>query len=850
MSYLLYINGNLTELPSRAPIPQTKQVNDLARLDNRQSNFTNKFILPFTATNIKAMEGVYLVGNNSNLPYQKNECDLFDADSGACLIYKGWAVVSKTTNKGYEINVYDGLIDFYRAIENKSLSDVGISELNHAKSIATIIESWDNDLPYLYALADYNGNNEFTPPSGVAVQINSDYQVPSARVSFLWNKVFEFAGFTYSGLFFETEAFTNLFMTFPKPVPILSPYVEEQTQQYSEIIEEEFIYSVGEAGIFIGSVSFSKIFPNTFDSSHSNNLAGYVEIETYGAYRLTSTGSFTNNAGTSGVLNWQLRDSSSVLIASGSIDAEQNQSVIFTANPTNRLSVSSNVVGGNTPSGSNNLSGSVYTSLDYVIGYDANFEDALVDFSCKDFVNEIMQECGLTAFKNKYSKHIDFLTVNEILASGTRIDWSSKFQFKETESYKIGRYAKINNFKYRYNGDNESHNNGSFAIDDENLADNVDVLHSKLYTPEKRIGKIYGKEVPIFKIWEKEVKDDSTVEYKELTGRFYFLRAKQVNNLIRIASKELNTEETTNFAMFANYSGLKFRELIENNYTTIARILNKGKIVDAYFDLKPKDIETFSFKIPIYVEQLASNYIVNKIMNFVKGRTTKVELLEVDYNPALDIVPSPDTSYITIDSFDLDGCQVTVNYSTDAPVGTLINFTCTLNNFGIPSTVPINPIYEFFATVQNSGVTNSFTFTLQDGAYYVMYFQIPSLSIISNQAFFENNGTCSIDDTVTATRLEITDVEQGTLEGWIQFWSITFDSDVTLPTNVLVRTYNPPITDLNNPYFGLGGWSPWNDAGIVSAFTFDYITALTVFGGPISQFQMKIGNLESNIYIL
>lgn len=828
MSYLLYINENLIELPNGAQIPQTKQVNDLARLDNRQSNFTNKFLAPFTANNIRAMEGVYLVGNNSNLPYQKNECSLFDADSGACLIYKGWAVVSKTSSKGYEINVYDGIIDFYRKIENKSLSDLGITELNHAKSISNIIASWNNNLPYMYALADYNGNNEFMPPSGVVVQVNSDYQVPSARVSFLWNKIFEFAGFTYSGTYFSTEDFTNLFMTFPKPVPIKTPILFNVTYQNSILVGDPFSTS-----------SYNVMINETFTNSYAKFVVDdKIKIKIAGVYQLKASGSWDGN-GIDGSVNFFLRRLvgwTLTIVSSGSINGNSNEVINISCNVNDDLTVVRNNFG------TNGATGVVSTSLDYIVGFDANFEEALVDFSAKDFVNEIMQEAGLTAFKNKYSKHIDFLTVNEILASPTRIDWSDKFQFKETESYKIGRYAKINNFKYRYNSENETHNNGSFDIADENLDDKVDVLQSKLYTPERLKGKIYGKEVPIFKIWEKEFKDDSTVEYKDLTGRFYFLRVKSFSNTIRIASEELNTEATATNAMFANYNGLRFSELIFNNYSTISRILNKGKIIDAYFDLKPKDIETFSFKIPIYIEQLASNYLVNKILNFVKNRTTKVELLEVDYNPALDIIAFPVATYVTIDSFALDGCIVTFTYSTDAPIGTFINLTCTLNNFGIPSTTPVNPNYEFYAVVQNTGVSNTATFTLIDGAFYVLFLQIPSLSIISNQVFFENNGICAIEENPVAKRIEIVSVTAPNNLGYIVNWTLEFTTDVQFPTPIQVRS------------FANGVWSIWNtytvpisDIGALSFFV--QITTITSVG-TVSKFQIRYGGLESNIYNL
>lgn len=144
MSYIIYINGNeLEEIDSKA-IAINIQNNDLARLDNRQSNFMHKITAPLTAKNIRAMENVYLVGNQSNVPYKINRFDLIDGDTGKHIIYNGIAIVSMTNKKGYEIHAYSGILEFLKAIENKTLTDCGISELNHLKNLATIIESWED----------------------------------------------------------------------------------------------------------------------------------------------------------------------------------------------------------------------------------------------------------------------------------------------------------------------------------------------------------------------------------------------------------------------------------------------------------------------------------------------------------------------------------------------------------------------------------------------------------------------------------------------------------------------------------------------------------------------------------
>jgi hypothetical protein len=90
---ILYINGQQVDLDPEQIIAQTKQVNDLNSLENRQANYTNKFKVPKTAGNLRIMQFLSLTGNTSPVPYQENLCSLY-SDNGECFIYNGRAVVS------------------------------------------------------------------------------------------------------------------------------------------------------------------------------------------------------------------------------------------------------------------------------------------------------------------------------------------------------------------------------------------------------------------------------------------------------------------------------------------------------------------------------------------------------------------------------------------------------------------------------------------------------------------------------------------------------------------------------------------------------------------------------------
>ena len=215
MSLLLYINDQLVDLEPGQIIAQTKQVNDIVSIETRQSNYTNKFKVPKTAGNVRIMQFLTISGANSRIPYQKNNCNLYSA-AGDCFVNNGTAVITDGGDS-YEIVVYDGIVELYKAIENKNLSDLQLGDLDHDKTVNNVIASWNPTSPYRYILADYNGESWYRQSSHQIV-FNIDYLVPSINVKYLWDKIFEKFNFSCTGAVFNTQNFKNLWMTFPKGV--------------------------------------------------------------------------------------------------------------------------------------------------------------------------------------------------------------------------------------------------------------------------------------------------------------------------------------------------------------------------------------------------------------------------------------------------------------------------------------------------------------------------------------------------------------------------------------------------------------------------------------------------------
>lgn len=803
MSYILYLNGNLIDLVEAKSIGLTRQVNDIARLDNRQTNFTPTFKAPKTANNVRNLDMVSMVGSQSMLPYSKLEANLFDSENGECLIYKGWAVISQSSDDSYSINIYDGNIDFYKAIENLTLTQVGIEGLNHLKNLDGVIASFDNSLPYKYIVADYNGKtltDDF--------HINIDYLVPSARAKYIWDKIFDFSGFTYSGNIFNTEAFTNLWMTFPKPVPTETPTVVLITEQDSAIIVStvEYPNGSGMGGIFYGSSYVAKIFPANFNTAEANNTNGWITIEQDGLYRLTCNGTLYTPTITNGKVLYKLYAADGTLKAEGECDGAINQTVILQANATDRITLKAQLIGFSAPELYAPLNGIIHSTFDLIIGYSANFEEALIDFLAKDFVNEIMQRHGLTMVKDKYSNNVEFLTLAEILQNTNVLDWSDKFGGKSAEKYKVGNYAKKNNFQYRYNEDNETHNDGSIFIQDVNLNDETTIISSKIYSPEKEPSKfsnlvsILGNvPVNIYRMWNKQVKDSGEVEYKDLDGRFYFMRSKDYTfaSPQTIVSEALNTSEVITMAPRESYYRLKFQEIIYDYYTPIESILNKAKMLDVVFYLNSVDVSQFTFKQLVYIRQLASYYLVNKINNFVKNQPTKVELIEVDYFNELDIPDIIDGTFITITNTVSEGCKVTLTFETDQPMPAWFTISASRDTFGgIP-----NPLTDSYVqTLELTGKTVSFT--LPAGGNWSIVLQLGSGAIVSNIVFVNNFLTCVTDPPEpNLTFITITSIQRISVVGNNRTIKVYFNTDWNFVGWLYAHRHEPQFDGIGTESF-------------------------------------------------
>ncbi|WP_290838449.1 hypothetical protein [Flavobacterium sp.] len=696
------------DLDSDYAVSKTLQVNDIGSLSTRQSSLTSKIKLPKTTTNLAALGFLSVGGNTSNIPYQRNNATLLD-ETGEALIYNGWADVIKT-NKAIEMTVYDGIYDFQKTLENKTLTDMGLSELNHLKNLHNVLETWSaTTLPYRYNIADYNGKTIFHYSGATTTRFNIDYFIPAAKVEFIWNKIFNYAGYTYDGSIFQTEDFKNLWMTYPKPVGSTNQALEFiNHQDWTDPLSFSTTFPT-DFGFAVATVYESTLLTQCFTSTAATSVQqtdGHcraIKVDADGLYRFNIEGSlyFPPNANASyGIALQRVNLSTNVVTytpivqgITGATDLDISYS--FTMTDEERVGLHlMNFQYGNIPFTTNShwqpnqvVGGNLDIDFYKVLGDVVNFDEALIEFKATDFVMEIIKRYGLTMYKDKYTKKLTFLTLGQLLTTDNIDLWDEDIEIVE-EEYSYGNYAQQNLFTYKYNEDNASHFNGSIAILNPNLKDENTVISSKFYAPEAYDRYLIGKRFRVYKFWDKEVKDDGEVEYKPLDKRFYLMRSEPY---IMPLTTNIDSEafgQTTTFknCYVENYNRMGMTDVIEDYYLPMQGILNRSKVVTVNKWFTSKEITDFDFRKLIYLEKLGEYFIINKVADYVVGKPTKTELVNVKFFAEEDDDNNggnpPEPQVFQITNMTQSGCSVTFNFETDTPFPILLYITATEVLFG------------------------------------------------------------------------------------------------------------------------------------------------------------------------
>jgi hypothetical protein len=609
----LIINGNQIELDPSVTIARTLQVNDIGSPETRQASYTNTFNIPRTSNNVKTFKMLGIIGNNSNIPYQKNEAYLYD-ETGFCLVYKGWAVINETS-KDFKCNIFDGIIDFYKAIENKTLADLNLTALAHEKTPTEVISTQDLSKPYVYVLADYNGKVK------TGSHINSDYLVPSVKVPWLWDKIEAFTGYQLNGSFKTNPDFTNLLLSYPKAVPpIVGPAIYNSTT----------------------------IAPNSGSADLTNNVV-YPFIQLFSSIDSTILDVQSDNISIKALRAIQIKvtfvvnPNFTIFVPEGEPTATATfNGETFLCDGTIRTITKFYTLGANEIINfpfvfdlpSDLISGiavnDFFTSLQInELTNAVLFEEEFAGMSIKQFVSEILWRFNLTMFKDPFLNSYTLKYLSEIV-NGFAMPYSDKFVSLESENYIVGEYGQRSWLRHKYDDDNSFYNDGYFDVNNTNLPDAKTIIKSNIYSPEFNLSNALELGLGnTYKFWNKEVKDNGDVDYKPVSNRFYFLKSVPLTQSLSFKSDVLQTTATASGGRIESFTNLKFSEIVDAYYSEMQQLLNQSKMMNVQLRLTEIDIVNMDFSKPIHIEQLGGNFLINTIQNFIPNQLTKVQLIKL-----------------------------------------------------------------------------------------------------------------------------------------------------------------------------------------------------------------------------
>jgi hypothetical protein len=287
------------------------------------AEFTRHITLPGSKKNNAFFEHVYDISVFNPDTFATNIKVPCYLDFDGIYLAQGYLQLNKVNvlyNKfidSYEVSIYGAVSSFARTINRAYLTDLtNLSIYNHTASYNNISASWGGNLfngDIVYPLADYGSGYRFT--SGQYELFGMDDEngalsvqnfKPAIRMKKVWDAIFDYAGYTYTGSFFNEPFLDDVYL------------VCNNSLKYPEFAGIDLeTYGKIKIGAISGSGMTDKVLvANTFTTlPWYNALSDPQGFYNNGAYEVKER---TN---LSGILNININVSSSVNNMPGTLSA-------------------------------------------------------------------------------------------------------------------------------------------------------------------------------------------------------------------------------------------------------------------------------------------------------------------------------------------------------------------------------------------------------------------------------------------------------------------------------------------------------------------------------------------------
>lgn len=318
-----------------------------------------------------------------------------------------------------------------------------------------------------------------------------------------------------------------------------------------------------------------------------------------------------------------------------------------------------------------------------------DFNNLVPDIKQKDLLKDLMIIYCLVPQYDPLTRTINFIQFDKIGeyadlsktgVNNYSVDWSSKLDLKSGYKvrYRLDGYAQSNFMKWAQDDDRAEAGTGNILINDTTLPEKTDLFTTTLAASiqetnfKGNIGvniKRYTRvEADVYsstrdytagelalvdgEVWQadEDVTGDGPpsgpwtllpVQFEKtesVAPRLLLMRDYEDNGSPSSStltytdgttSTVVNNPKIAYFVDPLQPYDLSFQFIIDEHYQTLVRVLNKTKIVDAYFKLSDNDFKNIDFFKPVYITYFGNYFYLNQGTNYISGRLTACELVRL-----------------------------------------------------------------------------------------------------------------------------------------------------------------------------------------------------------------------------
>lgn len=612
----LYINGKAVDMPAEE-IKIKVGSNIFSDISKVETAHSYSIALPRTITNDKIFALAYVVGADTGgkTTHKYLKASLYV--DGMPLFEDGQAVVNKVDDKGYNLNLFWGLLDVFNDIKNEGLNLCDLPLSAH----------WNEAWGEWYTLGRTNG---VTYESGITQDIfdnlDHDSQVlatshpwlsPYTTMKMILDKIAQVYGITFS---YSTKILAEV-QKLCHPLTSLnrkckdevitcqlvsadvedppnyyhdrrltwSPYRTSNNRTILDLCIKINGYSGSDSGregkdnhfITIGKLAFGEY--HIYGSANHNFCATFHE-EWLNKIKITTGGSPEIFDSTSG--EWKV-DAVDNGDGTWSIDINFYNMSYDGFLPNVRL-VDGWWLSGTTPVHDIKCDFEITESDDAIVGQQYSYVRNYPEINIMDYLKEMMAHTGafLVGSITKPTT-IQFVSLDEVVQKAPA---STDMMGLSAINMALSDIGQKNTYTHKENTDDNLPYDASGVIysNDETLEFEKKAFESKFKVPRN----VYIKQ------WEFEYITDGDDAGKQ--------KAKWVKAGDYICGFDISTLGLAN-------TGQDFTTLIENNYGAYESIINRPKVIEVIVRNNIIELLNLDFTKPIYINQLAATFVIDNI---------------------------------------------------------------------------------------------------------------------------------------------------------------------------------------------------------------------------------------------